>query len=239
MGSSQINWQNSPSERVLIIDSDNMMCELLQFKFKTEGFRTDISHDAEKALALPLAEYSMILVDMMDSNFNAIKFAHALRDNPDTFNTPLIIVTAQTDDDFVVDALDAGADDFLAKPFSTRVLIARMRSVLRRRRRSAARRLSNILRFKDLQVDFYAGTVTIGDSALSLSRTEFLILSMFMRNRNQFFERTEIRHEAWEEDTISERAVDTTISRLRKKLGKYGKNIVNRQGFGYGFIETT
>ena len=136
-----------------------------------------------------------------------------------------------------MNGLDAGADDYISKPFSSRELIARIRSVLRRRRMMTARRMSNIMRFQTLAVDFTAGTVEIDGVSVSLTRTEYLILAMFLRHRNQFFERSEIQHEAWEEDSISERAVDTNISRLRKKLGVYGRHILNRQGFGYGFIE--
>ena len=93
------------------------------------------------------------------------------------------------------------------------------------------------MRYKTLAVDFSTSIVTIDDKPVSLTRTEYLILAMFLRHRNQFFDRAEIIHEAWEEETSSERAVDTNISRLRKKLGDYGKHITNRQGFGYGFIE--
>lgn len=237
MDTSHNTSANGPVERILIVDSDKMMCELLQYKFENEGFRTDIVHDAATALTFPLGDYNMILVDMMDSEYNGVRFARAIRENPATYNTPLIIVSGHTGEDTVVDGLDAGADDFISKPFSTRELIARVRSVLRRRRVMSARRMSNIMRFRDLAVDFSAGTVTLADVPVSLTRTEYLILAMFLRHRNQFFERSEIQHEAWEEETISERAVDTNISRLRKKLGDYGRFIVNRQGFGYGFIE--
>ena len=140
--------------------------------------------------------------------------------------------------DDVVNALDAGADDFIAKPFSARELVARVRSVLRRRRATSMRRMSNTMTYRDLTLNLGNGIVTIGGEPVGISRTEFLILAMLMRHRNQFFDRAEIQREAWEEnDTVSDRAVDTNISRLRKKIGEYGKNIVNRHGFGYGFIE--
>ena len=184
-----------------------------------------------------LSDYNLLLVDMMDADFNGIKFTREVRENSETANLPIILLTARASEDNVVNGLDAGADDFMQKPFSTRELVARIRSVLRRRRVMSARRMSNIMRYKGLTVDFGVGTVTIDGAPLMLTRTEYLILAMFLRHRNQFFERAEIQHEAWEEDGISERAVDTNISRLRKKLGEYGRNIVNRQGFGYGFIE--
>ena len=221
----------------MIVDADCLACELLQFKFENERFEVDVEHDCHAAMQRTLSDYNLLLVDMMDADFNGIKFTREVRENSETANLPIILLTARASEDNVVNGLDAGADDFIQKPFSTRELVARIRSVLRRRRVMSARRMSNIMRYKGLTVDFGVGTVTIEGAPLMLTRTEYLILAMFLRHRNQFFERAEIQHEAWEEDGISERAVDTNISRLRKKLGEYGRNIVNRQGFGYGFVE--
>lgn len=227
----------NPADKLLIVDTDNMLCELLQYKFENDGFAVDVVHDGETALTYPLDKYDLMLVDLTNRPFNGIRFTRAVRENPDTFSTPVIFMSERSGEDAIVEAFDAGADDYITKPFSTRALVARIRSVLRRRKRVTARRLSNVLRYKGITVDFGAGTVVVDDKPVSLTRTEYLILAMFMRHRNQFFERSEIQHEAWEEETISERAVDTNISRLRKKLGDYGRQIVNRQGFGYGFIE--
>ena len=138
----------------------------------------------------------------------------------------------------VVDALDAGADDYMSKPISSRELIARINSVLRRRRMMDSRRAANQVSFKGLVLDTSSGQASIDGNPASLSKAEFLILGMLLRNRGQFFERIEIKHEAWDNiSDVSDRAVDTTISRLRKKLGDYGRLLVNRQGFGYGFVE--
>lgn len=223
-------------ERILIVDADQMMCELLQYKFENEGFSVDVAHTADAALAIPLTDYNLLLVDLMDETRSGLKFARSIRENTATAGVPLIFISSKTSEDDVVSGLDAGADDFIPKPFSTRELVARIRSVLRRRRMMSARRMSNIMKFQGLSVDLGTGAVAIDNSPVALTRTEYLILAMFLRHRNQFFERSEIQHEAWEEDSISERAVDTNISRLRKKLGEYGRYIVNRQGFGYGFV---
>ena len=148
------------------------------------------------------------------------------------------MLSKKSSEDDVVEGLDAGADDYISKPFSSRELIARVRSVVRRRRMMSLRRAANAVRVDGLVLDLSAGRVTIDGEPVMLTRTEYLILAMFMRNRNSFFDRSEIRHEAWEDENgVSDRAVDTNISRLRKKLGDYGRNIVNRQGFGYGFVD--
>lgn len=229
---------NERQGHILIVDTDSMSSELLVFRFDTEGFDTTIMTDAEKALKEDLTKYSVVLVDMMNQEFDGLKFTRAVKRNPDTFSVPVIVMTAKNTDDDVVDALDAGADDFVAKPYSTRELIARVRSVVRRRRMSTPRKVNKIVRFEDLVLDLGAGTAWLDGEQLQLTRTEYLILAMLMRNLNNFFERMEIRHEAWEDDNeVSDRAVDTNISRLRKKLGPYGRYIINRQGFGYGFVE--
>lgn len=231
--------QARQTERLLIADEDQMACELLQYKFQTEGYVVDICHSGAKALSILNSDYNLVLIDLMGSSeMDGFQLASKMRRNPDTFNVPFIFVTKRANEDDIVSGLDAGADDYIPKPFSARELVARVKSVLRRRKMMSKRRMSNIMRFEELEMDLGTGIVKVNGETISLSRTEFLILAMFMRHRNQFFDRAEIRNEAWEEDdNVSERAVDTNISRLRKKLGDYGKNIINRQGHGYGFLE--
>lgn len=224
--------------KVLIVDTESMLCELLQFRFEKEGFQTTVMKDGELALKTDLSEYSLILVDLMNQPFDGLKFTTAVKRNPDTVGTPIIIMSAKASEDDIVDGLDSGADDYISKPFSSRELIARVRSVIRRRNMLNARRLANVVRYNDLTLDMGAGTAFIDGMELSLSQTEFKLLAMFLRRRNHFFERAQIRQEIWDGDAdISDRAVDTGISRLRKKLCDYGRNLINRKGFGYGFVE--
>lgn len=229
---------NTADGKILIVDTDSMSAELLQFRFESEGFGSEIVRDGHKALEMDLSAYALVLVDLMDCEFNGLMFTKAVKRNPETFSVPVIMLSSTDSEDDIVAGLDAGADDFISKPFSSRELIARVRSVIRRRRMMSARRAATAVRFGDLTLDLSTGSVVVGNTRLSLTRTEYIILAMFMRNRGSFFDRSEIRHEAWEnEDEVSDRAVDTNISRLRKKLGSYGRHIVNRQGFGYGFVE--
>lgn len=238
MGAENSSQQAAQGGNVLIVDSDSMTGELVQFRLESEGFRSEIITDGRTALDRDLTEFNVILVDLMNQEFNELMFTQAVKRNPDTFNIPVIICSVKSSEDDIVDGLDAGADDYISKPFSSRELIARVRSMIRRRRMMSVRRVSNIVRFNDLVLDLGAGTAFIDGEQISLTRTEYVILAMFMRNRNSFFERVEIRREAWEDDgEVSDRAVDTNISRLRKKLGEYGRHIINRQGFGYGFVE--
>lgn len=230
----------SENDSLLIVDEDLMSCELLQYKFTSEGYTMDICHNGTDALSLLPGNYSLVLIDLMsNTEMNGFQLASRIRRNPDTYNVPFIFISQKASEDDIVNGLDAGADDYIPKPFSTRELVARVKSVLRRRKMMSKRRMSNRMRYENLVIDLGLGTVTIDDQPINLSRTEFLILALFLRHRNQFFDRNTIRNEAWEDDdsSVSERAVDTNISRLRKKIGEYGRNIVNRQGLGYGFIE--
>ena len=235
---------DSPNkDRILIIDEDLMSCELLQFKFTSEGFQTDIAHDGPSVLANNPEKYSLLLIDLMSNpTMNGFQLASKLKRNPDTYNIPFIFISRTASEDDVVNGLDAGADDYIQKPFSARELVARVRSVLRRRKMMAKRRMSNVMTFEGLQVDLGTGLAAIDGAQIKLSRTEFLILALLIRHRGRFFTRTDIRNEAWDSsesggDDVNERAVDTNISRLRKKLGAYGSHIINRQGHGYAFLD--
>lgn len=223
---------------ILIVDKDTMSSELLQFRLESEGFAVTLSTDGKKALGTDLSSFTLVVVDLMGTDFDGIQFTRILKRNPDTYHIPVIILSSKSTEDSIVDALDSGADDYLSKPYSTRELIARIRSVIRRKRMMSSRKADKVVRSGSLVLDIGAGTVTIDGQRVMLTRTEYLILAFFMRNRNNFFERVAIRNEAWENDSeVSDRAVDTNISRLRKKLGEHGRHIINRQGFGYGFVD--
>lgn len=229
--------QQSSSERVMIVDAEALMSEILQIRLENEGYATSVCNDGREALQRDLSEYSLVLVDLTGCEFNGIMFLNELKRNPKTAGVSVILISAKASEDDIVEALESGADDFIAKPISMRILLARVQSVMRRRRMVNAKRLANILRYDDLLVDMAAGTAYIDGMELSLSQLEFELLVLFMRNKNHFLDREVIRREVWgERSVVSDRAVDTNVSRLRKKIFDYGANIINRKGFGYGFI---
>lgn len=167
-----------PCDSIFIVDREQMMCELLQYRFESEGYIVDVAHDGYTALQRNLSAYSLIIVDLMDCAFTGIQFTRAVKSNTETYHVPIIILSARASEDDIVNGLDSGADDYLTKPFSSRELVARVRSVIRRHRTTSGRRMSPVMRFKSLEVDLGAGTAKIDGEQISLSRTEFLILAM-------------------------------------------------------------
>ena len=226
--------------RVLIVDTDSMSGELLQLRLDANGFKSDIVSDGQEALRKVLTDYDIILVDLMNSDYNGLMVTRAIKDNPQTTHIPVIIYTVRNTEDDVLNAFASGADDFVAKPFSTRELVARMRAVIRRCVRTyGSRKVHEIIRFKDLILDADAGFIVVDGDLIALTNTEYILLRLFMRNRNSYFSAYEIRREAWGGDqSVTDTAIATSVSRLRSKLGQvYGHHVVCRHGLGYGFFE--
>ena len=228
----------TPLGKIIIVDDDENISSLLSINLSSEGYDIVVYPNANDAATSDFSGVRLVLADAMDKEYTGISLLKDLKSNPLTVHIGFIICSTSDSERLIIEALDAGADDYMAKPISSRELIARINSVLRRRRMMDSRRAANQVSFKGLVLDTSSGQASIDGNPASLSKAEFLILGMLLRNRGQFFERIEIKHEAWDNiSDVSDRAVDTTISRLRKKLGDYGRLLVNRQGFGYGFVE--
>lgn len=223
---------------ILVVDDEELMCELLQFNLENEGYHVDACCSAEEALKLDLESYNLLLLDVMMGEMSGIKLAQIVKQTPATAHIPIIFCSAKDCEDDVIDGLNTGADDYVKKPFSMREMVARVKSVLRRQSTLAHKPERNRLKFEGLILDLTAHNVFIDDEPVALTRTEFEMLALFMRNINRFFSRNEIFDYVWPEQVVvTDRTIDVNISRIRKKLGKYSSNIVNRSGFGYGFVD--
>ncbi len=151
---------------------------------------------------------------------------------------PLIFCTSRDSENDVIKGLNLGADDFISRPFSLREMMARVRSVLRRHRNMNPTANSRIIEYRTLILNVDSRGLLIDGEAVSLSPTEFTILTLLMRSRNKLFKREEIFAAAWPGEQLDNpRLVDVNISRLRKKLSTYAKNLVNKSGLGYGFVD--
>ena len=218
---------------ILIVDDDANICELLQVNLRSEGYTVEVQSDAEKVDAKALRSVQLVIVDAMRQSYSGMDLIYDIKDNPTTEGIGIILYSSFRSERLIIDALDAGADDYVVKPFSLREMVARIKSVIRRHRWQPA--TASELRFGPMVVDLQAKKVTIDDKPVALTKTEFAILSLLAKNVNSYVSRLEIHRSIWADDTagINERIVDTNISRLRKKLGDAGSCIVNRSGLGY------
>lgn len=228
--------------KILIVDDEETLCEVLRFNLEMEGYAADVAYSAEEALALDLRKYSLILLDIMMGEISGTQMARILKKNPETASIPIIFCTARDAEDDVVTGLDLGADDYVTKPYSIKNLLARVRSVLRKTLRTDnghnGNDTNNSLTCGTLVVDRDKKECRIDGEVIKMPRKELEILALLMQHRGQVFSREKIISRVWpEEVVVLDRVVDVNITRLRNKLGKYGKMIVTRPGYGYGFME--
>lgn len=224
---------------ILVIDDDKDICELLQINLQSEGYAVHLHDNAETVNLDELDNIKLVIVDAMSQSYSGMDFIYDLKDNPATESIAVILYSTIRSERMVIDALDAGADDYIVKPFSLRELLARVKSVIRRHDRisNAAPRL---LEFKTLSLDPKTQMVKLDGQPLTLTKTEYAILKILIKNVDTFVPRVEIHRNVWNDDTAgaNERIVDTNISRLRKKLGDLGAQLKSRTGHGYMLSST-
>ena len=222
--------------KILVVDDEESLCEILQFNLEVEGYDVDVAYSAEQALGMHPERYSLILLDVMMGETSGFRMARILKENPATAQVPVIFCTARDSEDDTVAGLNLGADDYIAKPFSIREVLARVRSVLRRTATAEAEH--ETIAFEGLEMDLRRKACTLDGQELALTKKEFEILALLIAHRGVIFSREEILHRIWSDEVIVlDRTIDVNITRLRRKIGPYGKHIVTRLGYGYGFEE--
>ncbi|MDR1098227.1 MAG: response regulator transcription factor [Tannerella sp.] len=216
--------------KILIVDDEPVIREVLEFNLKSEGFDVAGAESAEEAMAKMDAGYSLILLDVMMGGMSGYKFAETLRNQHN--QTPIIFLTAKDTENDMLTGFSVGGDDYISKPFSIKEVIARIKAVLKRRKAIESDRFI----FKDLTVDFNLKIITLCNEKVALTKTEFKILAFLIRHRDKVIPRHEFIDEIWKDyPYITERTVDVHITRLRKKLGDYARLISHTSGFGYRF----
>ena len=219
--------------KILVVDDEEDLCEILKFNLGVEGYEVDTANSAEEALQMHLADYNLLLLDVMMGEMNGFKMASLLRKNEKLKHIPIIFLTAKDTEDDKLMGFNIGADDYISKPFSIREVIARVKAVLRR---SAEKETPEILQFEHLYIDPVKKRAFINQEELPLTKKEFEILSLLLSHPGQVFSREEILSKIWTDEVyVLDRTIDVNITRLRKKIGEYGKNIVTRLGYGYCF----
>ena len=225
--------------KILVVDDEQDICEILQYNLETEGFEVMTANSAEEALELPLQEFSLILLDVMMGEMSGFQMARKLKNNHDTAHIPIIFITAMDGEDDLVKGLNIGADDYIAKPLSMKEVKARVRAVLRRSTSLPASNqatTSHELSYEGISLDLNAKTATLDGEALVFTKLEFELLSFLLQHPNKVFAREDLLKHCWPQDVmVLDRTVDVNITRLRKKIGRYGKQIKTRVGYGYCF----
>lgn len=223
--------------RLLVVDDEPTLCDTLKFNLELEGFAVDTAYSAEEAITLPLADYSLILLDVMMGEISGFKLAKIIKESPKLAHIPIIFCTAKDSEDDMVSGLQLGGDDYITKPYSIRNVIARVNAVLRRTAGAAQLADSgSVLSCGGLSVDSVQKKCIVDGMEVRLPRKEFEVLSLLLANPGKIFSRGEILGRIWPEDVVVlERVVDVNVTRLRSKIGKYGRFIVSRSGYGYVF----
>ncbi len=222
--------------RILVVDDEEDLCEILRFNLETEGYTVDTAYSAEEALQRDLTLYDLFLLDVMMGEISGFKMAHLLQRDPKTASIPIIFLTAKDTENDLLTGFNLGADDYISKPFSIRQVIARIKAVLRRTQATIKEPSDDQLTFETLTLDIRRIKATVDGEEIPLTKKEFEILRLLLADRGNVFSREEILSRVWKEEVyVLDRTIDVNITRLRKKIGRYGKNIVTRLGFGYCF----
>lgn len=231
--------------RILVVDDEEDICEILAFNLRNAGYDVDTVNSAEDALFKMKNDYDLLLLDIMMEGISGLKLAQLLREDYNN-NTPIIFISALDTESDILNGFNRGGDDYIPKPFSIKQVLARVKAVLARYSNHSddsvkyreQQRISDekVYTIEGLKVDFENKRVFIDGEEVVLTKKENEILILLTKNIAKIFSREEILKEVWKEESyVLERTVDVHIARLRKKLGKYGEMIINRSGYGYCF----
>lgn len=222
--------------RILVVDDEEDLCEILKFNLENEGYEVDTANSAEEALKMNVGSYHLLLLDVMMGEISGFKMASMLKKEKKTANVPVIFITAKDTENDTVTGFNLGADDYISKPFSLREVAARVKAVLRRTQQAESGPEPERIVYKSLVLDILKKKVCIDDEETSLTKKEFEILLLFLQNKGRVFSREDMLSRIWSDEVyVLDRTIDVNITRLRKKIGIYGKCIVTRLGYGYCF----
>lgn len=223
--------------RILIVDDEQLIAELTLINLKAEGFEVDVCNSAEECIEKDMTVYDLIILDIMMGAMSGIALARLLKQSASTADIPIIFCSARGDEEDIVAGLGVGAADYIAKPFSMRELVARVKAALNRSHIGKDKMLSAELGHDNLILNRSTSQIFVNGECVALTHIESELLALFLGNKNRLFSRAEIFNLVWPERVVCDRTIDVNISRLRKKLGVYASHLVNRSGFGYGFKE--
>ena len=224
------------NDRILVVDDEQDLLEILRFNLETEGYTVDTATSAEEAMTKDIAGYDLLLLDVMMGGMSGFAMARRLKDNVMTKDIPIIFLTARDTENDTVTGFNLGADDYISKPFSLREVLVRIRAVLRRTQTEEGGEEPQTLKYQGIVMNLDRKTVSIDDEEVPFTKTEFELLKLLLEEKGRVFSRQELIERVWPKDVlVLDRTVDVNITRLRKKIGRFAKCIVTRLGFGYYF----
>lgn len=213
--------------KILVVDDEADIREGLRTYLELEGYAVDTAASAEEAVSAGVAGYDLLILDIMMDGMSGTEMAEVLKNTPGTADIPIIFLTAKDSDDDMVSGLNLGADDYIVKPYSIKNVLARIAAVLRR---------TTPKRAHTINCDRETLICTVDGTTVRLPKKEFELLALFLENPGRIFTREELLDRIWpQHSVIADRSIDVHITRLRGKIAPYGKNIVNRSGYGYGW----
>ncbi len=226
-----------PKERILVIEDEQDILELVRYNLERENYKVFCAGSGEEALKIVTSEpLDLIVMDLMLPGIDGLDLTRRLKNNPETKNIFILMLTAKTSETDIVTGLELGADDYITKPFSPRVLLARVKAVMRRSRDEKAG--DEAIRIHSLIIHPGRREVRVGETPVTLTYTEFQILYYLARRPGWVFTRTQIVDAVRGDDyPVTDRSVDVQIVGLRKKLGSSGRYIETVRGVGYRFKE--
>ena len=222
--------------KILIVDDEADICEILQFNLENAGFNVDCASSAEEALKKLSSEHSLILLDVMMDGMSGFRMAEVVRKERGS-QIPIIFLTAKNAENDLLTGFSAGADDYIGKPFSIHEVIARVNAVLKRAcGPSSAEQAENDIVSGRIRIDISRKMVYAAESPVLLSKKEFEILYLLASHEGRVYSREDIINELWKDAPyVLDRTVDVHIARIRGKLGEYKNYLTNRSGYGYCF----
>jgi two-component system, OmpR family, alkaline phosphatase synthesis response regulator PhoP len=219
------------SKKILIVDDEQDICQIIKYNLEDHGYQVDVANSSEEALQLELSGYNLFLLDIMMEGKSGYELLKIIR-NDFRLNTPVIFITAMASDDDIEEGFHLGASDYIRKPFSVREVMLRVKSVLERQVVTEDKNQIGPLP----KIDNYTKMVYVGNQPVEFTRTEYDIFKLLYHQPGKVYSREEILNLIWpDKNGILGRTVDVNITRIRKKMGKFGNCIRTRSGYGYYF----
>ena len=225
--------------KILIVEDERDIADLLRYNLQEAGFKTDYVRNGADALQRAIEKTpDLILLDLMLPEVDGMIVCRLLKNDPRTKNIPIVMVTAKTEEKDRVAGLELGADDYIIKPFSPREVVLRVSAVLRRIQIGKQTESTKRIETHGVTIDLDKHQVLTESGPIDLTATEFKLITLFARSPGRVFTRDILMDVIWGQDYYGiDRTVDTHVSRLRRKLGEFGKHIETVHGVGYRFKE--